>query len=176
MKNILYITLITTLFLYSCTSLKKEAKNEKIIYVVPNSVQNWFSDVIRTPNLINKDNVYFIISSMERNNKKVYKLRLCDLESHVSKDKYLIENTNRYLYINEKLYPLLNDLDEIFSVRECCNENLLTGLKNKKYPLSYTVNYEKTYWVIFNNKWGDIIETSDEAKGGYRTDSPNNLK
>ncbi|UUV22661.1 hypothetical protein [Paenimyroides aestuarii] len=176
MKNIVYLIFIA-IIVNGCVSLKKEINEEKIIYVVPDTVQLWFRNVIKSPNLLNKDDVYFIISSMETDNSKAYKLMLCDLDNYIFNDNYFVKNTNRYLYIDEKLYPLLSDLDQVFSVRECCNEDLLEKLNSKrKVTLSNTVFYEKAYWVIFDNKWGDIIRTSDESKGGYRTNSPNILK
>lgn len=176
MKNIVYLIFIA-IIVNGCVSLKKEINEEKIIYVVPDTVQLWFRNVIKSPNLLNKDDVYFIISSMEIDNSKAYKLMLCDLDNYIFNDNYFVKNTNRYLYIDKKLYPLLSDLDQIFSVRECCNEDLLETLNSKKIvTLSNTVFYEKAYWVIFDNKWGDIIRTSDESKGGYRTNSPNITK
>lgn len=177
MRKFTSLILINIILLISCSSIKNTASQEKIIYVVPDSVQNWFSNVIKSPNLLNKDDVYFIISSMEIENSKAYKLVLCDLDNYIFKDSYFVKNTNRYLYIDKKLYPLLSDLDQIFSVRECCNEDLLETLNSKKIvTLSNTVFYEKAYWVIFDNKWSDIIRTSDESKGGYRTNSPNITK
>lgn len=176
MKNIVYLIFIA-IIVNGCVSLKKEINEEKIIYVVPDTVQLWFRNVIKSPNLLNKDDVYFIISSLEIDNSKAYKLMLCDLDNYIFNDNYFVKNTNRYLYIDEKLYPLLSDLDQVFSVRECCNEDLLETLNSKKIvTLSNTVFYEKAYWVIFDNKWGDIIRTSDESKGGYRTNSPNITK
>lgn len=171
MKNIILL-FFTAIFISSCASLKKESKTnkEKIIYVVPDTVQFWFDNVIKSPNLLNKDDVYFIIRSIEEDNKNLYQLTLCDLDSYISKDKHLINATNRYLYIDKKLYPLISNLDHNFSVRECCNEDLLETLNSKKkVTLSHTIIYEKAYWVIFDNKWGDIIRTSHESKSGYKT-------
>ena len=173
MKKILYIAIIV-FFFSNCSSLNHKSEKEKIIYVVPDTVQNWFSNVIKSPSLANKDKIYFIISRKEMDNRIVYNLALCNLDSYILSDKYFIENTNRYLYVNKELYPLLVDMDQIFSVRDYRNEDLLEKLNNKRnVALPSTIIYEKTYWVIFENKWGDIIQTSDEATRGYGTNSPN---
>ena len=174
MKNILY--LISILFLSSCGTSKKktELNQEKIIYIVPDTVQLWFNNVIKEPKLISKkENVYFIIGQSKRNNKSLFNLNLCDALDYDYNDCFFYKNTNRYVYIKGDLYPLLSDLDQIFSTRDYSNKELLDLLEKQEKIKQYYRIYERTYWVIFDNKWGDIIETSDESKGGYRTNSPN---
>lgn len=179
MRNILYLIFAVSL-LSSCTSLKQNAETnkEKIIYIVPDTVQLWFDNVIKEPRLISKkENIYFIIGQIERNNKLLYDITLCDGDKFDFRDDFFVKNTNRYVYIKGNLYPLLSDLDQIFSTRDYTNEELLNLLDTPEDIEQFYKIYEKAvFWVVFNKKWGDIIETSDESKGGYRTNSPNKVK
>ena len=178
MRNLLYLIFAVAL-LSSCISLKQkeETNKEKIIYIVPDTVQLWFDNVIKEPKLISeKDNIYFILGRIERNNKILYDLALCEGLDYDYNDRFFYKNTNRYVYIKGNLYPLLSDLDQIFSTRDYNNKELMNLLEKQEKVKKYYRIYERTYWVIFNNKWGDIIETSDESKGGYRTNSPNTIK
>lgn len=176
MKHSIYVFL--SLFLiFSCSPLKENSKigKEKIIYSVPDTVQIWFNNIIEEPDYISKkDNLYFIISpSFEDNNKLNYFLKLCDSQELEGIDDFFVKNTNHYIYIKGYLYPLLNNLDQTFSTRDYNNGELLHLLKKGEKIEQYYFIYEKTFWVKFDNKWGDIITTSDESTGGYKTNSPN---
>jgi len=173
MKNI-FLILSISLLLFNCSSFKRNNDKEKIIYIVPDTVQLWFNNVIKEPNIIQKEeNIYFIIGQIERNNKILYSLALCEEKIYGNHDSLFYKNTNRYIYIKGSLYPLLSDLDQIFSTREYNNKELIDLLDQKAKIKQYYTIYEKTYWVYFDNNWGDITETSDDSKGGYRTNSPN---
>ena len=175
MKNILLI-LFTCFLLFNCSSFKSNNK-EKIIYIVPDTVQLWFDNIIKEPNVIQKEeSIYFIIGKIERNSKILYSLSLCEEKIYGKADSLFYKNTNRYVYIKGNLYPLLNDLDQEFSTRDYSNKELLDLLEEQKKIKKQNIIYEKAYWVYFDNNWGNIIETSDESKGGYRTNSPNKVK
>jgi len=176
MKHLIFLFLNLFLF-FSCSTFKENSKidKEKIIYNVPDTVQIWFNNIIEDPDYKSKkDNFYFIISpSFENNNRLFYDLILCDSQELENIDGFFVKNTNHYIYIKGYLYPLLNDLDQIFSTRDYSNKQLLSLLENREKIEYYYVIYEKTFWVKFDNKWGDIITTSDESTGGYKTNSPN---
>ena len=174
-KYIYIIILINIILLISCSSVKNNTNQEKIIYVIPDTVQIWFNNVIEKSNsLSQKENIYFIIGQTERNNKRLYNIKLCDANKLDFKDDFFVKNTNRYVYIKGDLFPLLNDVDQIFSTRDYNNKELLDLLKNNhKIKQLYKIYESGVFWVIFDNKWGDIIETSDDSKGGYKTNSPN---
>lgn len=142
--------------------------------MVPDTVQNWFKNVINDKNIrLEKNNLYFILHPSREYNKIYYDLFLCNSEDYSSLDNFLVKNSNHAVYIDGELYPLLNSLDQIFSTRDYSNKELLELLKEKKKIKQYYKIYEKTYWVTFDNKWQEIITTSDESEGGYQTNSPN---
>ncbi len=164
------------LSIIGCSSVKqnKASQKERIIYVVPDTVQNWFKNVINDKNIrLEKNNLYFILHPSREYNKIYYDLFLCNSEDYNSLDNFLVKNSNHAVYIDGELYPLLNSLDQIFSTRDYSNKELLELLKEKKKIKQYYKIYEKTYWVTFDNKWKEIITTSDESEGGYQTNSPN---
>lgn len=175
MKQIFYI-LPLILLLANCSTIKKNEipNKEKIIYIVPDTVQVWFNNVLSEKTHTSKEeNVYFILDEIIENNKILYNLILCETKNINNRDNFFINNTNRYIYIKNNLYPLLLNLDQIFSTRDYNNKELLNLLNNgEKVKKFYTI-YEKNYWVIFDNNLSIIIKTSDESKGGYRTNSPN---
>lgn len=174
MKYIVYV-IFTAVLLSSCASFKKKEEQDKIVYIVPDTVQLWFNNVIQESTSISKkENVYFIIGQTERNNKLLFNLILCDGDKFDFRDDFFVKNTNRYVYIKGYLYPLLSNLDQVFSTRDHNNKELLDLLEKKGNIKQFYKIYEKTvFWVVFDKKWGDIIETSDESKGGYKTNSPN---
>lgn len=145
---------------------------------MPDTIQLWFDNVIKEPKLISKkENVYFIIGKFERDNKLFYNITLCDGDKFDFRDDFFVKNTNRFVYIKDDLYPLLSDLDQVFSTRDYSNKELLDLLKKNQNTKQLYKIYEKAvFWVIFNKNWGEIIETSDESKGEYRTNSPNTIK
>lgn len=176
MKKDLFLILLVTLSIIGCSSVKhnKASQKERIIYVVPDTVQNWFKNVINDKNIrLEKNNLYFILDNYYEQPKILYTLILCDGEKFNFRDNFLVKNSNHAVYIDGELYPLLNSLDQIFSTRDYSNKELLELLKEKKKIKQYYKIYEKTYWVTFDNKWKEIITTSDESEGGYQTNSPN---
>lgn len=146
MKTIL--STLLALLLVGCSSQKIIVKNDDlskgIVYVLPGKVQK-------------------LLSERQNNDKKVYYvlLKITDMQFRVYQDDYeladkWIENTNRYISISGKLYPLLFDFDEYFANTETASE-FLSDYKAGIYKRTQkSIVRDYVYHVDFDLK-GKII-------------------
>ena len=149
-----YSLLLLIFILFGCSGLKTESKRNYqngIVYVLPDTVLsllgNQFTD--------DEQNVHFVLYAA-KDEFTIYKT------SHKEEDEW-IKNTNRYIPIQGKLYPLLFSTDFDFAN----TENAAQFLKNEKagiYLRTQTASiFDSVYHVTFTKK-GEILY---EGYNGY---------
>ena len=151
MKKILII--LTAFILLSCSSQRmvvyKNNYDKGVPYILNANVQKLLVEKMKKV----KDSAYFLLNKLDSDN---YEISLREYKEPISVIKW-IENTNRFVYLNGRFYPLIFESDQVFSVQMTTKE-----FKDSISPDgSYTLNKirildEHPYRVKFNVK-GEIL-------------------
>jgi len=142
MKKSLLIIIGLTLF--SCNVNKNK---DSILYLIPDSV----TQILKKKIDGNYNNIYFHLSR-KKDEFYIYYYYINKNDG----DFYLVKNSKRSLLIDDKLYPLIFDYDEIFGITDSYDE-ILEKMKKDKY---ITINHSTTIyegWVIIFNQKGEIL-------------------
>jgi hypothetical protein len=143
---------ITLLLLVSCKTLNKATKNSEesstIVYILPTSVEQLLE------NEISKDsnNVYMELWT----NNDTCRIFLNHFDEKIGL--LWVKKSNRKLFLNGSLYPLIFDHDRSFAITDNVEE-LRKKIKIEKYPLltrKLPIQHA-AYYIIFT-KNGKIIE------------------
>jgi hypothetical protein len=149
MKKIL---ILATFILLSCSNQKKIAHrnyNNGIPYILNVNIQKLLVEKLKSI----QNSAYFLLDKLDSDN---YEISLRVYKEPVSTIKW-IENTNRFVYLNGRFYPLIFESDQIFSVQMTTKE----FINNISTDGSYTLNKiriidEQPYRIKFNVK-GEIL-------------------
>lgn len=144
--RIFFCFILFSLIGCSCIVSKKTIYDNNpngIVYVLPGKVQE-----LLLKQDINK-NSYFVLS------------RVDELSFRIYLDKYeesfnWVKNTNRYISVSGKLYPLLFDFDNFFANSETVKEFLENYEKGIYQRTKVTVSRDYIYHIDFNIQ-GDVL-------------------
>jgi len=134
--------------LISCSSqnVPQQIKNyEKgMVYVLPSNIVELLSERIE-----DSKSIYFVLDS----NQDEYTIYLLNY----TKSNNWVENTNRYVDIKGKLYPLIFGSDYTFANKENANEYLINYksgvfIRSERIPL-----FDNVYYIIFKSK-GEVVK------------------
>jgi len=146
MKKLIYFLFLPLIL--GCSTKKKLPERDyskAIIYVLPASVQNIFVEGEKN------ENTYFVLEKIN------------DLKFRIYREKFEVKNnwiksTNRYIFLEGKLYPLLFEYDNYFAITQNA-QKYLEDYKNGifEYTKKTTVR-DHVYHVDFNIK-GEVFYT-----------------
>lgn len=144
MRNIIF--LILAISLISCGSQQKKSE---IIYFLPFNVKEKISEKLKTIN--NLDEVSFTLGNDNAGNYIIYLNQPKEDEY-----KFWINNTNRTVFIDGKLYPIVFETDEYFSYPE--NKEIVLDKMNKEETLRKIIVIRDNVFNVKFKLGGEIIK------------------
>ncbi len=127
----------------------KNNYDKGIPYILNGNVQKLLVEKINKV----KDSAYFLLDKLDSNN---YEISLREYREPVSAIKW-IENTNRFVFLNGRFYPLIFESDQVFSVQMTTKEFKNSVSSDGSYTLNkIRIIDEHPYRVKFNVK-GEIL-------------------
>jgi hypothetical protein len=150
MKKIL---ILITFVLLSCSNQRtivyKNNYDKGIPYILNANIQKLLVEKISKV----KDSAYFLLDKLDSNN---YEISLREYKGPVSAIKW-IKNTNRFVYLNGRFYPLIFESDQVFSVQMTAKEFNDSISPDGSYTLNkIRILDEHPYRVKFNIK-GEVL-------------------
>lgn len=152
-KHIIFILLFS--LIHSCNIQKVNTNknldySEAIPYILPGEVQKLLYEKVKEI----KYPIYFLFDKIDSYK---YKISINQYDQTFKGIKW-IENSNRYVYLKGKFYPLIFEYDQLFSTPKTAKEFLdSVDPDDGSYTYSsiYSIN-EYNYYVEFNSK-GEIL-------------------
>jgi len=136
---------------------------DSIIYVMPDSVEVELYNYIST---LTTENVYFIMGIKGYGDKYYYDTNYFITICTYDKKSDLVENTNRFILVNDSKYPVYFDYDINFYLTEKQKNRLVKfGDKFSWHLMDRNIyNEEMCYYIIFRDKAEEIIEKKEKRK------------
>lgn len=100
------------LFLFTITLIKAQEK-DSILYIIPDSVEVRIYEETKKIDL-SKFNLYFFLSKIDKN---IYRINYSSFPNDSKSKNPWIDNTNRFLIVNNRKFPLIFDYDSSFSTQ-----------------------------------------------------------
>jgi hypothetical protein len=136
----------------SCYSQSRADKKD-IVYIFPKSVDSILINLVKK----NDKGVYFYLSK-ESDGYIVY------LSHNAQRGNILAGKSNRKLFLEGNLYPLIFDYDETFGTSESVDQIKKKHVIDKYFSYSKTLTLYHGYFIRFRQN-GEIIDTGiDGAK------------
>lgn len=144
MRNIIF--LILAISLISCGSQQKKSE---IIYFLPFNVKEKISEKLKTIDDVNK--ISFTLGNDTAGNYIIYLNQPREDEY-----KFWINNTNRAVFIDGKLYPIVFESDEYFSYPE--NKEIVLDKMSKEETLRKIIVIRDNVFNVKFKLGGEIIK------------------
>jgi len=142
------ITIIIFLILITSAKLKCQNNKDSIIYILPDNIELMIFEYTEKIDTL-KYNFEFFLS---RIGDEEFKINISLFKRY--NDNFWYNNTNRYILINNKRYPLILDYDSLFSTSKPVNLGKMG--KREGYILRSTFIYDG--FSISFNKEGKVIK------------------
>lgn len=145
MKKSIYISFILFVAIFSLKSQTKD--KDSILYIMPDKVELKINQYLETIDS-SKYNLEFYLSHMDKE-----KYNICISIFNNTNNNYWYSNTNRFVLIGEKRYPLWFDYDVKFSTKEPSNTGTI-GKREGQILKSHPIfdGYNITFFIN-----GDIL-------------------
>jgi len=105
-RNIILLVLLYSISIYS-------QEKDSIIYIFPDKVEQKLYEQIEKINPTETYNFEFYLQLMDKDT-----FRLAYTYSEYTPGNYWVKNTNRFILINKRKYPLVFDIDTLFSTSD----------------------------------------------------------
>ncbi len=135
------------LFCFLCLVLTpmNAQKKDSIIYIMPNSVELKIHEEIKKFDF-SEIGLYFFLSTIDKN---TYRINYADFPKATGSKDPWADNSNRFLIVNDKKFPLIFDYDSDFSTQR----NSMTGNNQKVYIIfdGYSITFNRDGVIISEN-------------------------
>jgi hypothetical protein len=131
---------------------------DSIIYVMPDNIE---AELYNYTSTLTTENIYFIMGTKDYKydcyGNHNYFITICTYD----KKSDLVENTNRFIIVNDSKYPVYFDYDIHFHLTQKQKDRLVKfGDKFSWHLMDRNIyNKEMRYHIIFNDKTEKIIES-----------------